>query len=92
VFHDPFRAADSGPTALVVGTTYDPATPYENAQRLTRQLGNARLLTMDGDGHGAYGGESPCIDKRVNAYLRHGTLPAPGRRCRQQTRFTAPGR
>ena len=71
----------------MVGTTYDPATPYEDAVSLTRQLGTARLLTMDGDGHGAYGGESACIDDAVNAYLEHGRLPAPGTRCKQQTPF-----
>ena len=86
-FRGPFRAARTAPTALVVGTTYDPATPYEDAQRLTHQLGNARLLTMDGDGHGAYGGESKCIDLSVDAYLEHGVLPEPGRRCRQETPF-----
>ena len=86
VFRGPFRAAPTGPTVLVVGTTYDPATPYEDAQRLTHRLGNARLLTMDGDGHGAYGGESRCIDDAVDAYLERGVLPAPGRRCRQETR------
>jgi hypothetical protein len=84
VFRGPFRAPPTAPTVLVVGTTYDPATPYEDAQRLTRQLGNARLLTMDGDGHGAYGGESECIDRSVNAYLLRGVVPEPGRRCRQQ--------
>jgi hypothetical protein len=87
VFRGPFRAARSAPTVLVVGTTYDPATPYEDAQSLTRQLGNARLLAMDGDGHGAYGGESECIDASVNAYLLRGALPQPGRHCRQQTPF-----
>ena len=87
VFRGPFRAAPSAPPALVVGTTYDPATPYEDAVSLTRQLGTARLLTMDGDGHGAYGGESACIDDTVNAYLEHGRLPAPGTRCEQQTPF-----
>jgi pimeloyl-ACP methyl ester carboxylesterase len=89
VFRGPFRAARSAPTVLVVGTTYDPATPYEDAQSLTRELGNARLLTMDGDGHGAYGGESECIDAAVNAYLLRGALPRTGRRCRQQTPFEA---
>ena len=71
---------------LVVGTTFDPATPYKDAVSLTRQLGNARLLTMDGDGHGAYGGESACIDARVNAYLERGELPARGERCRQESK------
>ena len=85
VFRGPFRASGSAPTVLVVGTTYDPATPYKDAQSLTRQLGNARLLTLDGDGHGAYGGESACLDAFVDAYLEHGDVPPPRARCRQET-------
>ena len=54
----PFRVPGSAQTPLVVATTYDPATPYRGALRLVRDLGNARLITMRGDGHTAYGGES----------------------------------
>ena len=60
---------NSAPTPLEVATTYDPATPYRGALRLARDLGNVRLLTMRGDGHTAYGGNSPCIDAAVEAYL-----------------------
>jgi pimeloyl-ACP methyl ester carboxylesterase len=86
-YEGPFRVKDSAPTPLVVATTYDPATPYRGALRLVRELGNARLLTMRGDGHTAYGGNSPCIDAAVNAYLLGGTLPAPGASCRQEVPF-----
>ena len=51
-FFGPFRNAFSAPPALVIGTTHDPYTPYVWAQRLTHDLGNARLLTYNGDGHG----------------------------------------
>ena len=88
MFYGPFRAGRSAPTTLVVGTTYDPATPYRGAKRLVSELGNARLLTMRGDGHTAYGGNSACIDAAVDAYLEDGTLPAPGTVCRQQVPFT----
>ena len=47
------NAAGSGPI-LVVGGKGDPATPYQWAPRLTRELGTARLLTYEGEGHGAY--------------------------------------
>jgi pimeloyl-ACP methyl ester carboxylesterase len=89
-YEGPFRVKDSAPTPLVVATTYDPATPYRGALRLVRELGNARLLTMRGDGHTAYGGNSPCIDAAVNAYLLDGTLPAPGTSCRQEVPFEQP--
>jgi hypothetical protein len=71
----------------VVGTTYDPATPYRGAINLVNQLRNARLLTMQGDGHTAYGGNSPCIDAAVDAYVGQGTLPAEGTVCQQDVPF-----
>ncbi|MGK5115426.1 alpha/beta hydrolase [Geodermatophilus sp. CPCC 205506] len=89
-FGGPFVASPSAPTALVVGTTYDMATPYAGAIQLTRQLGNARLLTMEGDGHTAYGGNSPCIDAATDAYLIDLTLPADGTVCQQEVPLTAP--
>ena len=66
---------------LIVGTTYDPATPYPWAQALSSQLGTSALLTYVGDGHTAYGRDSSCIDDTVNAYLLDGTLPAEGATC-----------
>jgi len=87
VFYGPFHAKGSAPATLVVGTTYDPATPYRGAKRLVAELGNARLLTMRGDGHTAYGGNSPCIDSAVDAYLEDGTLPDQGTVCRQEVPF-----
>ena len=67
---------------LVVGTTYDPATPYAWAVALSRQLTTSTLLTYRGDGHTAYGSGSRCIDRAVDAYLLDGTMPAPGTVCR----------
>jgi pimeloyl-ACP methyl ester carboxylesterase len=67
---------------LVVGTTRDPATPYEQARSLTRQLDSARLLTWDADGHGAYLRGSACVDAAVDRYLIEGALPAAGTVCR----------
>jgi pimeloyl-ACP methyl ester carboxylesterase len=83
VFDGPFRNPQDAATTLVVGTAYAPATPYKEAQRLTAQLGNARLLTMDGDGHTAYGGNSTCIDAAVESYVDTLALPAAGTRCPQ---------
>jgi pimeloyl-ACP methyl ester carboxylesterase len=90
VFTGPFRTAASSPTVLVVGTKYDPATPYRGAKRLVSELGNARLLTMRGDGHTAYGLGSACIDSAVNDYLLDGTLPAAGTVCNQNVPFDLP--
>jgi pimeloyl-ACP methyl ester carboxylesterase len=89
VFRGPFVASPDAPTILVVGTTYDPATPYRGTRELARQLGNARLLTMLGDGHTAYGGNSACIDSAVESYLTDGTLPDVGSECSQEVPFEA---
>jgi pimeloyl-ACP methyl ester carboxylesterase len=89
-FDGPFKVSGSAVTPLVIGTTYDPATPYRGARNLVRTLGNARLLTMRGDGHTAYNASnSPaCINPAVEAYVTDGTLPAPGTQCRQVVGFT----
>jgi pimeloyl-ACP methyl ester carboxylesterase len=82
-YDGPFRTSRRDPTTLVVGTRYDPATPYKAAKRLVQQLGNARLLTMTGDGHTAYGAGSPCADEAIEAYLLSLALPAEGTKCAQ---------
>lgn len=86
----PFSVPGSAPTPLVVGTTYDPATVYRQARGLVHDLGNARLLTMKGDGHTAYGGNSACIDQAVDRYVIQLKLPAEGRKCKQQVAFPPP--
>ena len=85
-----FAVDPSAPTPLVIGTTFDPATPYSEAVRTVRELGNARLLTMDGDGHTAYGRNSACIDTATENYLIDVALPAEGTVCQQQVPFVAP--
>ena len=89
VYRGPFRASNSSPTVLVVATTYDPATPYHGALRTAATLGNDRLLTMRGDGHTAYGGNSQCIDDHVNAYVETLALPPVGTVCAQQVPFAS---
>ena len=66
---------------LVVGTTRDPATPYEWAEKVAAGLDDGRLLTYDGDGHTAYRRGSECVDRAVDRYLVEGRLPAAGTRC-----------
>jgi pimeloyl-ACP methyl ester carboxylesterase len=66
---------------LVVGTTGDPATPVEWAGNLRNELGNAALLTWQGEGHTAYGRGSTCVDNTVDSYLVDKKAPADGARC-----------
>lgn len=75
----PPRAATVNPL-LVIGTLRDPATPYRGAQVVAEGFGNARLLTVDGGDHAAFG-RSACVGEHVAAYLVDLTLPPPGTRC-----------
>ena len=75
-------APGAGPI-LVVGNTGDPATPYEGAHKMADELGKdvGIELTWRGEGHGAYGHGSSCVDDTVNAYLLKGTVPNDGTVC-----------
>ena len=74
--------APGSPPILVVGTTYDPATPYPWAQALAKQLSKGVLLTRVGDGHTGYGKGSTCTDQAVDRFLTTGTAPPAGTVCR----------
>jgi pimeloyl-ACP methyl ester carboxylesterase len=66
---------------LVIGTTGDPATPYEEAVALAATLDSGVLLTYNGEGHGAYGRSNECIMETVDEFLVAGVIPEPNRRC-----------
>ncbi len=66
---------------LVVGTTGDPATPYEGAVDVSSRLDGSSLLTFEGTEHTAYT-KDPCIDFYVDRYLLTGKVPPPEKRCR----------
>jgi hypothetical protein len=72
--------APGAPPIVVVGTTHDPATPYEWAQALASQLDSGILLTRDGDGHTAYF-SSTCIQNWVDSYLQTLATPPKGTVC-----------
>jgi pimeloyl-ACP methyl ester carboxylesterase len=65
---------------LVVGTTGDPATPYEQAVSLANLLSGAKLLTYVGEGHTAYG-SSDCVNQYVEDYLLGANLTSSELRC-----------
>ncbi|NJP68298.1 alpha/beta hydrolase [Streptomyces spiramenti] len=78
----PEVSADGASEMLLIGTTGDPATPYEGAERMQRELGEGVgvLITFDGEGHGAYG-QDECIDDSVEDYLLSGMVPQNGLVC-----------
>ena len=74
-------AAEGAPPIVVVGTTRDPATPYEWSVRLRDQLAKASLITYDGDGHTAYTRSNACVDKPIDEFYVKGTVPQDGLKC-----------
>jgi pimeloyl-ACP methyl ester carboxylesterase len=82
-FDHPQVSAPGAAPVLVVGNTGDPATPYEGARRMADGLGKGVgvELTWKGEGHGAYGSGSECVDSAVDAYLLDGRVPKDGTVC-----------
>jgi pimeloyl-ACP methyl ester carboxylesterase len=82
-YETPEVSAPGAAPVLVVGNTGDPATPYEGARRMADELGEdvGVVLTWKGEGHGAYGSGSDCVDSTVDAYLLDGTVPEDGKIC-----------
>ncbi|WP_079250820.1 alpha/beta fold hydrolase [Streptomyces amritsarensis] len=74
-----YRAAGSAPI-LVLGTTGDPDTPYQDAVALAGTLENGRLLTFAAEGHTAYN-RSACVSALATGYLATLALPARGTVC-----------
>jgi len=68
---------------LVIGTTQDPATPYEWAKSLNSYIHGSHLITLKGEGHTGYGRGSACTDDAVDSYLINGTTPAKNLICTQ---------
>ncbi|WP_067544240.1 alpha/beta hydrolase [Nocardia crassostreae] len=79
--YEPHALNISGlPKTVVVSTTGDPATPYQNGINLARDLG-ATLITFEGNQHGVFGSGVTCVDTPVIDYLINLTPPAEGLRC-----------
>ncbi|WP_309065393.1 alpha/beta hydrolase [Microbacterium sp.] len=76
----PIAAEGSGPI-VVVGTTNDPATPYEWSESLAAQLDNGVLVTREGEGHTGYNKGNRCVNEAVEGFLLDGTVPKDGLRC-----------
>ncbi len=60
---------------LVIGTTRDPATPYQWAMGLHKVLVDSTLITLNGDGHTGANRGSKCVDNAMNSYLLTGKPP-----------------
>lgn len=73
--------AEGAAPILVIGTTGDPATPYEWAVALADQLDSGVLVSYEGEGHTAYNKSNACVDTAVEAFLLEGTVPEADPKC-----------
>ena len=60
---------------IIIGTTGDPATPYDWAVGLSKIFTSSKLITLKADGHTGQGRGSACVDNAVDAYLLQGINP-----------------
>jgi pimeloyl-ACP methyl ester carboxylesterase len=60
---------------VVIGTTGDPATPYEWAQGLNKLLANSVLVSLTGEGHTGQGQGNACIDDQIDDFYLTGKVP-----------------
>lgn len=77
---EPVSAAGAAPI-VVVGTTGDPATPYDWSVALAEQLESGVLVSWEGQGHTAYGRSNECVANAVDDYFIDGVVPDDGTRC-----------
>ncbi|KAL4938022.1 hypothetical protein BDV06DRAFT_232195 [Aspergillus oleicola] len=66
---------------LVIGNTYDVATPLRSAQNISSSFQNAVVLENNGFGHTSIAHGSTCTVNAVRAYFQDGTLPEDGTFC-----------
>ena len=72
--------AGAGPI-VVIGTTGDPATPFESTVRMSNTLEDGRLVIVEANQHTGYG-VNQCVLDVVNAYLIDLKAPDDETECR----------
>jgi hypothetical protein len=72
-------AAGAAPI-VVIGSTGDPATPFEWSVALAEFLDSAVLYTVEAEGHTAYG-SIDCVADEIDAYLIDLVVPEAGATC-----------
>ncbi len=76
----PWKAPTRTPI-LVVDTRFDPQTPFVNARRVVRLLGQAVLLAFRGYGHTSENDPSACVARAISGYLAALVAPRRGSVC-----------
>ncbi|WBQ07929.1 alpha/beta hydrolase [Kribbella sp. CA-293567] len=82
--HDAYRGSQWHNTVqapvMVVGTRYDPATPYKNTRPYADLFPRGRMVTYEGWGHVA-SMQNTCVDRLVETYLVDLEAPADNTTC-----------
>lgn len=73
---------DTDEPVLVIGTRFDPATPYFNTEPFAERFENSRVLTIEGYGHTSLA-KSSCADAAISDYLIDLEVPEEGATCDQ---------
>ena len=73
--------ADLETPALIIAMEGDPATPIAWGPGLVDSIGDAVLISSDGDGHGAFLTNSECVTEVVYDYLLELKVPQNGWSC-----------
>jgi pimeloyl-ACP methyl ester carboxylesterase len=71
---EPLTAA--GIPTVVISSTADPATPYEQGVDVTSRLDDGHLITQQGGPHVVFGRGNECPDDAVSQFILEGTPPA----------------
>ncbi|WP_370961366.1 alpha/beta hydrolase [Amycolatopsis sp. cg9] len=66
---------------LVLNNRFDPATPLHNAEATAAELGDGRVLVVEGYGHTSLDAPSACASAAVVRYLTELAAPAEGTTC-----------
>ncbi|OYN84620.1 alpha/beta fold hydrolase [Parenemella sanctibonifatiensis] len=72
---EPDITGEGAPGVLIVASTGDSATPYEEALKTHQAMVGSVLVTREGDGHGSYGMGNACVDDHVVRHLTGAGLP-----------------
>ena len=75
--------ADLEIPALIIAMEGDPATPIAWGPGLVDSIGDAVLISSDGDGHGAFLTNSECVTEVVFRYLTELVVPRNGWSCEE---------
>ena len=65
----PRTVAAGAPPILVIGTRFDPVTPYRWSVELAAALRTGVLVTVEGDTHTSFAQGGACLDPLVTRYL-----------------------